>query len=310
MGLEDALAGSHRYSGLRAYGFGQSIEMQWPEHPNFPTYGYTITRHDLDGLVAEQAARPGPPLLQGTEVVAPILDEARRPVPGPLPTLRRRHRSRTRAAGGTRAIRARYVVVADGANSRIGRMLGTSRRRDLPDGHGPARLLHARSATTTPSSSPTSTSATPRATSCPATAGSSPWATAGSTSASACSRPTALEGRQHHPADGRLRGLRPRVLGPAPRDLPRPAHRRQAAHGPLGRAPGRRERAHRRRRRRRHQPVQRRGHRLRLRDRPPGRRRARPGADRRGRRGPGGLRARARAPPTGRTTRWPGPSSA
>ena len=43
MGLEDALAGSHRYTGLRAFGFGHSVEMQWPEHPNFPNYGYTIT---------------------------------------------------------------------------------------------------------------------------------------------------------------------------------------------------------------------------------------------------------------------------
>ena len=59
MGLEDALAGSHKYSGLRAYGFGQSLEMQWPEHPNFPNYGYTITRHDLDGLVAERAVKAG-----------------------------------------------------------------------------------------------------------------------------------------------------------------------------------------------------------------------------------------------------------
>ena len=49
MGLEDALAGAHRYVGLRAYGFGQMLEMAWPEHPAFPSYGYTITRHDLDG---------------------------------------------------------------------------------------------------------------------------------------------------------------------------------------------------------------------------------------------------------------------
>ncbi len=36
--------------------------------------------------------------------------------------------------GGTRTISARYVVVADGSNSRVGRMLGTARRRDLPMG--------------------------------------------------------------------------------------------------------------------------------------------------------------------------------
>jgi geranylgeranyl reductase family protein len=132
MGLEAELAGAHRFTGLRAYGFGHSIEMQWPEHPNFPSYGYTITRHDLDGLVAAGAARAGATLLQGTEVVAPIIDEGAATA-GVLPTLAG-VTVKERAGGGTRAIKARYVVVADGSNSRIGRMLGTSRRRDLPMG--------------------------------------------------------------------------------------------------------------------------------------------------------------------------------
>ncbi|HWE67737.1 MAG TPA: geranylgeranyl reductase family protein [Acidimicrobiales bacterium] len=131
MGLEDALAGSHKYSGLRAYGFGQSIEMQWPEHPNFPGYGYTITRHDLDGLVAERAVKAGATLLAGTEVVAPNIDEAAGP--SPLPTLTGVS-IKDKDAGTTGEIKARYVVVADGANSRVGRMLGTNRRRDLPLG--------------------------------------------------------------------------------------------------------------------------------------------------------------------------------
>jgi menaquinone-9 beta-reductase len=164
MGLEDALAGSHKYSGLRAFGFGQSLEMQWPEHPNFPNYGYTITRHDLDGLVAERAVKAGATLLAGTEVVGPIVDEAGSPSGGSalsgrsaalaggssLPqlkgvTIREKAGSGAGAgigggagggagAGGEREILARYVVVADGANSRIGRMLGTNRRRDLPLG--------------------------------------------------------------------------------------------------------------------------------------------------------------------------------
>ena len=147
MGLEDALAGSHKYSGLRAYGFGQSLEMQWPEHPNFPSYGYTITRHDLDGLVAERAVKAGATLLAGTEVVEPIIDEAD---PAALPRLKGviiREKAAAKAAGesggrraagdgaaGDRELLARYVVVADGANSRVGRMLGTNRRRDLPLG--------------------------------------------------------------------------------------------------------------------------------------------------------------------------------
>jgi geranylgeranyl reductase family protein len=132
MGLEDALAGSHKYGGLRAYGFGQSIEMQWPEHPNFPSYGYIITRHDLDGLVAERAVKAGATLLAGTEVIAPIIDEAAAPS-ATLPTLTGVS-VKEKESGTTREIKARYVVVADGANSRVGRMLGTNRRRDLPLG--------------------------------------------------------------------------------------------------------------------------------------------------------------------------------
>jgi geranylgeranyl reductase family protein len=131
MGLEDALAGSHRNTGLRSFGFGQSIEMPWPEHPNFPDYGYTITRHDLDGLVAGRAAQTGATLLQGTEVVGVVADDS---VPAStLPALSG-VTVREKGARSTRVIKAHYVVVADGSNSRVGRMLGTSRRRDLPMG--------------------------------------------------------------------------------------------------------------------------------------------------------------------------------
>jgi geranylgeranyl reductase family protein len=132
MGLEPALAGSHRFTGLRAFGFGQCMEMQWPEHPHFPDYGYTITRHDLDGLVAARAEEAGATVLQGTEVTAPLLDEDS-PVNGSLPTLSG-VTVKGKETAGTRAIKARYVVVADGSNSRVGRMLGTSRQRSLPLG--------------------------------------------------------------------------------------------------------------------------------------------------------------------------------
>jgi menaquinone-9 beta-reductase len=134
MGLEGALveAGAHRFGGLRAYGFGQFIEMPWPAHPNFPDYGYTITRHDLDGLVAGHAAQAGATLLQGTEVTAPVLDDDVPAAEG-LPALSG-VRVSEKGAGAQRTINARYVVVADGSNSRVGRMLGTTRRRDLPLG--------------------------------------------------------------------------------------------------------------------------------------------------------------------------------
>jgi geranylgeranyl reductase family protein len=130
MGIEDALAGAHRYRGLRALGFGQVLELPWPEHPAFCDYGYTITRHDLDGLVAERAVKAGATVWQGTEVLEPL--DA---VPaGGSRSLQSCRGALVRENGTTREIRARYVVVADGANSRFGRALGTVRDREMPMG--------------------------------------------------------------------------------------------------------------------------------------------------------------------------------
>ncbi len=132
MGLEPAVAAhGHRYHGLRAFGFGASLEMNWPDHAVFPNYGYTITRFNLDGLVAEATAARGATVLTGVEAVG-LLE----PTEAPAGHLRG-------AAGvvlyekatGTRAeVRARYVVVADGQNSRLGRELGVTRNRQWPMG--------------------------------------------------------------------------------------------------------------------------------------------------------------------------------
>jgi len=71
MGLETTVAANgHRYKGLRGFGFGASVEMNWPDHPVFPNYGYTITRFNLDGLVAEAAEGHGAVLLNGVEAMS------------------------------------------------------------------------------------------------------------------------------------------------------------------------------------------------------------------------------------------------
>jgi len=131
MGVEDKLTGAHKYRGLRACGFGQSVELEWPEHPVFPNYGYTITRHDLDELVADRARDAGATVVQGAEAVEPL--QPTRPGAG--------HAAGCdgalvldRSAGEARPVRARYVVVADGANSRFGRALGCARDRMSPLG--------------------------------------------------------------------------------------------------------------------------------------------------------------------------------
>jgi len=131
MGLEGDLAGAHRFVGLRSVGFGRTLDLRWPEHPVFPSYGYTITRHDLDGLVAGRAAKAGADVRQGVEAVDVVRADD---LAGPgLPALEAVV-VRDRARGVTEELRGRYVVVADGANSRLGRALGTQRNRAYPQG--------------------------------------------------------------------------------------------------------------------------------------------------------------------------------
>jgi geranylgeranyl reductase family protein len=126
MGVEPAIvaAGHHRYDGLRAIAHGITLELAWPEHPVYPSYGYVVRRRDLDAIVADNAVAAGATLCTGTEAVAPIVDGG----------LVRGAVVKEKASGKEREVRARYVVVADGANSRFGRALGASRHRGFPQG--------------------------------------------------------------------------------------------------------------------------------------------------------------------------------
>ena len=124
MGLGEALTKFHRYDGLRAIAHGISLELQWPEHPVFPSYGYVVRRRDLDQMVAAEAVAAGATLREGTEATAPIVEGGL--VQGAL--------VKSKSDGKSSEIRARYIVVADGANSRFGRALGTSRNRSFPQG--------------------------------------------------------------------------------------------------------------------------------------------------------------------------------
>ncbi len=71
MGLAPELERYHRYSGLRAVAHGRTIEMEWPDHPVFPSHGYVVRRCDLDGFVAQNAVSAGATLWQGAEATAP-----------------------------------------------------------------------------------------------------------------------------------------------------------------------------------------------------------------------------------------------
>jgi geranylgeranyl reductase family protein len=132
MGLgEEVVAKGHQYHGLRAFGFGASVEMMWPDHPTFPNYGVAITRYDLDDLVAQRAANAGATIVDHAEVLDVV---GHQPDPrGGLGSIKA-ITVRDNDEDYTAEITARYFVLADGQNSRIGRTLGVTRRTDWPLG--------------------------------------------------------------------------------------------------------------------------------------------------------------------------------
>jgi geranylgeranyl reductase family protein len=124
MGLYDRLSGFHRIDGLRAVAHDVTLELQWPQHPVYPDHGYVVRRRDLDQFVAENAEAAGAELRQATEAVRPLLQDGL--LAGAV--------VKDKESGEQSEIRARYVVVADGSNSRFGRALGTSRNKGYPQG--------------------------------------------------------------------------------------------------------------------------------------------------------------------------------
>jgi geranylgeranyl reductase family protein len=123
MGLEHDLARFHRFQGLRATGMGRHLELEWPQHPVYPSHGYVVRRRDLDTFVAENARRAGATILEGHEATHPLVER------GFL-----RGATIVDDQGRTVEARAEYTIVADGANSRFGRALGTFRTREWPYG--------------------------------------------------------------------------------------------------------------------------------------------------------------------------------
>ena len=124
MGLATELSHHHRFDGLRSIAFGRTLELAWPRVPDMPDYGYVITRADLDELVARRAEKAGATIREGHEAIEPIVERG----------LVRGAVVRNKDEGTIADITARYTVVADGANSRFGRALGTSRDREYPLG--------------------------------------------------------------------------------------------------------------------------------------------------------------------------------
>ena len=107
--------------GIRFIGAGRRLDLDWPDVP-----GYTRTRSDLDDILARQAVSAGATLLENTKVTAPIVTKGR--VTG------------VRTQTGTH--RARVVIAADGASSRLAVALGLRPSRNRPIGIAGRRYFH------------------------------------------------------------------------------------------------------------------------------------------------------------------------
>jgi len=130
MGLAEALDATHRVDRVRAIGFGHEQTVDFPTHPLYPAYGYVVRRRFFDETVARNAASAGVTLLEHHEAIEPIVERGF--VRGAM----------VRSAAGLQPIRASYLVLADGANSRFGRAIGTFRRPEQPFAIGARSYWH------------------------------------------------------------------------------------------------------------------------------------------------------------------------
>ncbi len=116
-----------RNRGLRIFGGGHRLELDWPELAEWPSYGAVRTRHDLDEQLARQAEKAGARLHEEISVTGPVIHERTGRVTGVT--------AKTGGRDGDEVtFRAPLVVAADGNAARLPIAAGRQRRDDRPMG--------------------------------------------------------------------------------------------------------------------------------------------------------------------------------
>lgn len=121
LGLGGWLEGRARNRGLRAAGFGQLLYLPWPGG-NLPDYGGAAPRLELDHAIRQVALDSGAQAIEGARAVDVIRDGDR------VTSVT------VKTGDGAREIACRRLVVADGARSQLGRVLGREWHRDTAYG--------------------------------------------------------------------------------------------------------------------------------------------------------------------------------
>ncbi|WP_424413339.1 menaquinone reductase [Mycolicibacter algericus] len=109
LGLGDWLDSHIRHRGLRMSGFGGDVQVDWPG-PSFPSTGSAAPRTELDDRIRKVAEESGARMLLGAKAVDAHYDSSGRV------------RSVLLADGSE--VSCRSLIVADGARSTLGRVLG------------------------------------------------------------------------------------------------------------------------------------------------------------------------------------------
>jgi geranylgeranyl reductase family protein len=113
-----------RNQGLRVIGAGKRLELPWPELSSYPGYGLVRPRTDLDEMLARRAQQAGARLLEGINVIGPVLDERSGRIAGVT----------AKTEDGEQTYRGRIIVAADGNSSRLSVAMGLRKRDDRPLG--------------------------------------------------------------------------------------------------------------------------------------------------------------------------------
>jgi geranylgeranyl reductase family protein len=121
LGLSEWLTGRARNRGLRAAGFGQLLYLPWPGG-NLPDYGGAAPRLELDAAIRQVAIESGAQPQDGARVVD--IDMSGDRVSGVT----------IKDDRGTHTLTCQRLIVADGARSQIGRLLGREWHRNTAYG--------------------------------------------------------------------------------------------------------------------------------------------------------------------------------
>lgn len=122
MGLAQSLSLFHRVDRMRYHGAADFRDFPFPSFLGKQTFGYVVQRSVFDELVLRHAEAAGVKVRDGSEAIEPLFSAGRA--------------VGARICHGRREedLRASAIVVADGATSPFGRMLGLGVRRGRPVG--------------------------------------------------------------------------------------------------------------------------------------------------------------------------------